>query len=123
MTRLHCLSLAACLSLTACGASIDNVPERTPEARAEPARSASDGEVLGANRQSPQDTLEGSLTNEHGAPTSPHAEPSKAEAAHERLDEDDCIEAEKTSTDGADTAVAGAPGERPKKRVCPKPEL
>jgi hypothetical protein len=31
-------------------------------------RSASDGEVIGANGQAPEDTLEGSLTNEHPPP-------------------------------------------------------
>jgi hypothetical protein len=34
----------------------------------EPARSAADGEIIGANRQAPEDTIEGSLTNEHPAP-------------------------------------------------------
>ena len=34
----------------------------------EPLRSASDGEVIGANRQAPQDWLEASMTSSHAAP-------------------------------------------------------
>jgi hypothetical protein len=90
----------------------DRYPE---EKRPDAPRSASDGEVLGAQRQDPSDTLEGSLTNEHGAPTSPHAEESEAEAAHEQLDYEDCIEAEKAAANPA----PGAEGRR--RPVCPPP--
>jgi hypothetical protein len=59
------LSLAALGQSCAGGASGD--PGRYPEKRPEPARSASDGEVLGAHGQSPEDTLEASPTNLHPA--------------------------------------------------------
>jgi hypothetical protein len=56
--------------LAGCSAPASHGEEpRYPEKkRPEPLRSASDGEVMGANRQSPEDTLEGSPTNEHPAP-------------------------------------------------------
>ena len=57
-------------ALAACGGSAGlNEEPRYPEKR-RPAtlRSASDGEVMGANGQSPEDTLEGSPTNLHPAP-------------------------------------------------------
>jgi hypothetical protein len=104
------LGLAACAGAGA--AASDRYPEQK---RPEPARSASDGEVLGASKQSPADTLEGSLTNEHPAPRSPHAEEPANVAAHERLTEEECIEANKVEP--------LAPGAEPRKRpVCPPPE-
>jgi hypothetical protein len=51
-----------------CASGVSGDPGRYPERRPEPARSASDGEVLGAHGQSPEDTLEGSPTNLHPAP-------------------------------------------------------
>lgn len=67
---------AACVSWlsVSCAASAPNARERPADSRypekkrPEPARSASDGEVLGAHGQSPEDTLQGSPTNEHPAP-------------------------------------------------------
>jgi hypothetical protein len=67
------LAVAACFISVALAqgcAGTDSAGEssRYPEKkRPEPARSASDGEILGANRQAPDDTLEASVTNEHGA--------------------------------------------------------
>jgi hypothetical protein len=125
------MGLLAALALAACAGGMDTVPESRAQ-RAEPARSASDGEVLGANRQSPQDTLEGSLTNEHAAPS--HEGP--AAEAHQRLDTEECIEndgripTEAVDAPGADAPAAGAPaaGAQPaaaqpaRRRVCPKLE-
>jgi len=109
--RVLWLALAAALGLACAGggaAPSDRYPEKK---RPEPARSASDDEVLGAHRQDPADTLEGSLTNEHAAPRSPHAE-EPAEAAHERLEHEECVEAREAESQAA------APGAR-RKRVCP----
>jgi hypothetical protein len=67
------LAVAACfisvaLAQACAGADSGGESSRYPEKkRPEPARSASDGEILGANRQAPEDTLEASVTNEHGA--------------------------------------------------------
>lgn len=65
-----CAALAPVAVLGGCSAPAGGSEEpRYPEKkRPEPLRSASDGEVMGANRQSPEDTLEGSPTNEHPAP-------------------------------------------------------
>jgi hypothetical protein len=54
------LTLAACASNRA---SLQPQP-RQPEL----ARSAADGEIIGANRQAPGDTLEASATNQHPGP-------------------------------------------------------
>ena len=106
--------LAACL-MSSCAGAGSGANDRYPEKKHPDApRSASDGEVLGAQRQDPADTLAGSLTNEHGAPGSPHAE-EPAEAAHERLEHEQCVEASKAPP-------AGASGSEPRKRpVCPPP--
>jgi hypothetical protein len=67
-TRTWLLVTALAGLVQACSSS-PGLSERYPEKkRPEPARSASDGEILGAQKQSPEDTLEGSLTNEHAAP-------------------------------------------------------
>jgi hypothetical protein len=114
------------LALAACSASVDALPDSRAQ-RADPARSASDGEVLGANGQSPQDTLEGSPTNEHAAPGSPE---DPATEAHERLDAEECIETDgripdtatpAEATDAPPTGAPATPGaEHTKRRVCPK---
>lgn len=128
---VFCAALLASAALIACGAAATS--ERYPERkRPDAPRSASDDEVLGASRQDPADTLEGSLTTEHAAPRSPHAE-EHAEEAHERLEYEQCLarqneSAAASASDGAaaDTAAAtgkaapssGAARRRP---VCPPP--
>lgn len=111
----RCLGLA--LALAGCAGGASGTNERYPEKRRpEAPRSASDGEVLGASRQDPADTLEGSLTNEHSAPRAPHAEEPENVAAHERLEQLECIEASKA----AEPVAAGAEP-RKKRPVCPPP--
>ena len=121
--------LALAISLTACAGGGAGTNDRYPDNRPEAPRSASDDEVLGASRQDPADTLEGSLTTEHAAPRSPHAGEPEAEAAHERLEYEQCIEQSKTSPSEAsaaeaEAAGAEAPGEPRKRPVClpPSPE-
>jgi hypothetical protein len=64
-TRLAGLAMVGLL-LAACAS---NRASMQPQPRQpEPARSAADGEIIGANRQAPEDTIEGSVTNEHPAP-------------------------------------------------------
>ena len=93
----------------ACSASPASSEGRYPEKkRPEPARSASDGEILGAQRQSPEDTLEGSLTNEHGAPN-PHEE-----RAEKNPEPEPCVE---PRPDG--TLPATSPSGIPTQRRCP----
>jgi hypothetical protein len=72
-SRTAALGCAACLVLLT--PSCAGVPEgsgesaRYPEKkRPEPVRSASDGEVLGADEQAPEDTLAGSASTDHPAP-------------------------------------------------------
>lgn len=104
----------------ACAGAGAGTSDRYPEKkRPDAPRSASDGEVLGAQRQDPADSLAGSLTTEHGAPRSPHAE-EPAEAAHERLEHEQCVEASKAAPAGATPAAAGT-GEPRKRPVCPPP--
>lgn len=65
------LAVAACFISVAlaqaCAGSAGDSSRYPEKKRPEPARSASDGEILGANRQAPEDTLEASVTNQHGA--------------------------------------------------------
>lgn len=102
----------------ACGGGGSGLEGRYPEKKRPPdaPRSASDGEVLGAQRQDPADTLEGSLTTGHAAPRSPHAE-EPAEAAHEQLEYEQCVEENQAATQAAATPGGAAR----KKRVCPPP--
>lgn len=113
--------LAACFVFAGCAGAAAGNDERYPEKkRPDAPRSASDDEVLGAQRQDPADTLAGSLTTNHAAPGSPHAE-EPAEAAHERLDFEQCVEASKapvTTGVAPNGANAGEPRKRP---VCPPP--
>jgi hypothetical protein len=113
--------LAASLVLGGCAGAATGTDERYPEKkRPDAPRSASDDEVLGAQRQDPADTLAGSLTTGHAAPGSPHAE-EPAEEAHERLEYEQCVEASKApvTTGAAPTGEnAGEPRKRP---VCPPP--
>ncbi|HTV21020.1 MAG TPA: hypothetical protein VMG12_20180 [Polyangiaceae bacterium] len=103
--------------LLACAGSTANTNDRYPEEKRPDAPiSASDGEVLGAHEQDPADTLEGSLTNEHGAARSPHAE-EPAEEARERLEYEECVEANQEASKAALTPGA----EARKKPVCPPP--
>jgi hypothetical protein len=112
------LAAALALALSACAGAASGTSERYPEERRPDApRSAgtSDDEVLGAGRQDPADTLDASLTNEHLAPRSPTAEVPANEAAHERLDDEECYEASKATPP---TPGAEAPRRKP---VCPPP--
>lgn len=108
------LLVTACAALIqACSpaASGSRYPEKK---RPEPARSASDGEILGAQRQSPEDTLEGSLTNEHAAPN-PRDE---QDAEKKSLEPEPCVE---PRADG--TLPATTPSGIPTQRRCPlKPQ-
>jgi hypothetical protein len=108
------LAAVFAVALSACAGASAGTSERYPEKkRPEPPRSASDGKVLGAQEQDPADTLDASLTNEHGAPRSPKAELPPNEAAHQRLEREECFEADKARAPGAE-----APRKRP---VCPAP--
>jgi hypothetical protein len=112
---VFCVALfcMAAPGLTGCAGAAPQETERYPEKkRPEPLRSASDGEVMGANQQSPEDTLEGSLTTGHGAPKGPHAE---AEEAHQRLEHEECEEANMRPVANADGTVAPPK----KKKLCP----
>lgn len=103
--------------LLACAGGAAGTGDRYPEAKRPGAPiSASDGKVLGASEQDPSDTLEASLTNEHGAARSPHAEEA-ADEAHERLEHDECVEANQAAA-----KAEAAPGAEPRKRqLCPPP--
>jgi hypothetical protein len=108
------LGAAFAVALSACAGAAGTSDRYPEEPRPEAPRSASDGEVLGAQGQDPADTLDASLTNAHPAPRSPHAEEPPDEAARERLKEEECIEASKASppSAGADTR---------RRPVCPPP--
>ena len=124
---VFCATLLASAALLACGAAATN--DRFPERkRPDAPRSASDDEVLGASRQDPADTLEGSLTTEHAAPRSPHAE-EHAEEAHERLEYEQCLARQNESAAAAasDASAANASGSAApnaaarRRPVCPPP--
>lgn len=105
----------------ACAGAGAGTNERYPEKkRPDPPISASDGKVLGASEQDPSDTLDASLTNQHGAVRSPHAE-EPAEAAHERLEQRECVKAD--SALGREAALkAGTAGADTRRRpLCPPP--
>src|SRR6188768_2583520 len=104
--------LLACAGATA-GADGRYPEEKRPDAPI----SASDGKVLGASEQDPSDTLDASLTNEHVAMRSPHAE-EPAEEAHERLEHEECVEA----NEQAAKAEAALGAEPRKRQHCPPPE-
>ena len=121
--------ICVALALAACGASSGkNEEPRYPEKRRPPpARSASDGEVLGAHGQSPEDTLEGSPTNLHPAPGW-EGEKGAMERAKEKEATDCDPEAPKAKNASASTeanateANASAPNGRPRSnKPCPKP--
>jgi hypothetical protein len=112
--KLLCVALA----LGACSpAPVNNQEPRYPEKRRPPPlRSASDGEVMGANRQSIDDTLEGSPTNEHPAPGW-----EGEKGAAERAKESDCVP-ESAQANGT-TPATTAPNGRPRSgKPCPKPK-
>src|SRR5262245_39050878 len=111
---VFCALVLAAPVLGACAGAAPQEAERYPEKkRPEPLRSASDGEVMGANEQSPEDTLEGSLTTGHAAPKGPRAE---AEEAHQRLDHEECEEENQKPPEPSADGTAAAPK---KKRLCP----
>lgn len=106
------LCFVAAPGLAGCAGAAPQETQRYPEKkRPEPLRSASDGEVMGANQQAPEDTLEGSLTTGHAAPKGPRAE---AEEAHERLEHEECEAANQQPVPSADGSVAP-----PKRKLCP----
>jgi hypothetical protein len=114
----RCALAPALLSgaLGACAGAAPAEASRYPEKkRPEPLRSASDGEVLGASQQSPEDTLEGSLTTGHAAPKGPRAETPEAEA-QPPLGPDDCDEAPQRPP-----LVGSGSAQPKKKRDCPPP--
>lgn len=132
-----CAALAPAGVLTACSAPPSGGEEpRYPEKRRpEPLRSASDGEVMGANRQSPEDTLEGSPTNEHPAPgwtvedgklapdrekkggTAPSAPAPPAAPAAPPPEPEDCLADPKAKGEATSPARPGK-----KKQPCPPTE-
>src|SRR5689334_3898347 len=112
--KLFCVALA----LGACSpAPVTNQEPRYPEKRRPPPlRSASDGEIMGANRQSIDDTLEGSPTNEHPAPGW-----EGEKGAAERAKDSDCVP--ESTQPGATPAPTTAPNGRPRSgKPCPKPK-
>jgi hypothetical protein len=86
-----------------------NESSRYPEKkRPEPARSASDGEVLGANKQDPADTLEASPTNEHPA-TGWGEEPGTGSHGHDaERNAEACREQARQAKNGARPAAQAA---------------
>jgi hypothetical protein len=119
--------IGVALALAGCGAPAGAKEEpRYPEKRRPPPlRSASDGEVMGAFGQSPDDTLEGSPTNLHPA----HGWEGE-KGAVERAREADCdpqtAQARHASADATDAKVtatnASAPAGHPHSgKPCPKP--
>jgi hypothetical protein len=72
---LSCVTLS-CVALSCVGCAAPQSPAEKPPSYfrsptldyQDPPRSASDGEVMGANKQSPDETLQASPTNEHLAP-------------------------------------------------------
>jgi hypothetical protein len=112
--KLFCVALA----LGACSpAPVNNQEPRYPEKRRPPElRSASDGEVMGAHRQSIDDTLEGSPTNEHPAPGW-----EGEKGAAERAKESDCVP-ESAQGNGAPAPTTAANGRPRSGKPCPKPK-
>lgn len=107
------LCFVAAPGLAGCAGATPQETQRYPEKkRPEPLRSASDGEVMGASQQAPEDTLEGSLTTGHAAPKGPRAE---AEEAHERLEHEECEAANQQPVPSADGSLAPPK----KKKLCP----
>jgi hypothetical protein len=109
-TAAWILAIAFATLLQGCsGATADG---RYPEKkRPEPARSASDGEVLGAHGQSPEDTLEASPTNLHPAAGQPEEETAPAA--------EPCVEERPVKSASGDAPVGAPPGDpRKQKRPC-----
>lgn len=98
----------ACSGATSAG----RYPEKK---RPEPARSASDGEILGAQGQSPEDTLEASLTNEHAAPN-----PRKEDHDERAGDSEPCAERQPAGTAGMAPAETGTGKARRRCRPDPR---
>ena len=95
---------------------------RYPEKkRPEPARSASDGEILGAHKQDPADTLEASPTNEHPAvgwgDTEPHGGSTDTERSDAERNVEACLEQARQAKSGTRPAEP-ATGQKPK-LLCP----
>jgi hypothetical protein len=119
------------LALTAaCGAGTgeNTADARYPEKRRPPPlRSASDGEVMGADQQTPEDRLEASPTNEHaargwaveGGTLVPEREAQRRAAATKAAEENcDPAAPENARVEKASTNAQATP---PKKPRCPKP--
>jgi hypothetical protein len=120
--------IGVALGVAGCGApSGVNEEPRYPEKR-RPAtlRSASDGEVMGANGQSVEDTLEGSPTNLHAAPGW-EGEKGGMERAKDADCDPEALQAKNASaTAGNDGAASnGAASDTTQraraKKPCPKP--
>ena len=105
------------VSVQSCASSPSawNESSRYPEKkRPEPARSASDGEILGANKQDPADTLEVLPTNQHAA-AGWEAEPgTHAAGTDAERNAEACREQARQEKDGAPPADPAA---------APKPKL
>lgn len=134
------------VSALGCAGSSEPVAEpRYPEKRRPPPlRSASDGEILGADRVAPEDRLEASPTNEHPAKgwvledgkLMPEKEAQHREEAHRRSgygdepkagskSEPDCEPVAATGPAGttpAGAAAGGAAGDGRKRKPCPPPQ-
>jgi hypothetical protein len=117
--------IAIALALGACGTPSGTSEEpRYPEKRRPPPlRSASDGEVMGASGQSPEDTLEGSPTNLHPA-RGWEGEKGATERAKEAADCDPEAPKAKNASDEPSATAANASASQPRprsNRPCPKP--
>lgn len=141
----------ACASLTLAACATNRASMMPQPRQPEPTRSAADGEIIGANRQTPGDTLEASVTNAHPAPgwemengklvrSTEVQNPSNPEAvnreevqktAGEIKPERDCIadsqqqaksaKAAKANAEGQETAPAPRALDRSLQGGCPHP--
>ena len=111
--------LGVAWALGACTpAPVNNGEPRYPEKRQPPPlRSASDGEVMGANKQSIDDTLEGSPTNLHPAPGW-----EGEKGAAERAKDSDCVPEATAAGANAQKASTPANGHPRSGKPCPKPK-
>jgi hypothetical protein len=122
---MRVLAAGGLMLLAACagGGSGDGGEGRYAAAKhPEPTRSASDGEVLGANQQAPADTLEGSVTTAHSAPgwTVENGIPVPKSEIQNRSDASDCEPAGAPNPGATESGSAAAGGSAKKKKpICP----
>ena len=128
-------------ALGCAGSAEPSAEPRYPEKRRPPPlRSASDGEILGADGVAPEDRLEASPTNEHPAKgwvvedgkLMPEKEVQHRHEAHRRAGyTDDAKEGSKTEPDcepapapagAAPVTTTGTPGDGRKRKPCPPPQ-